>query len=408
MTNGSIIKKDTEIIITEAIITEKRITEMEEKTAKKNQNKKYDPSNANEPERKKIFHLTFCRDGGVSVYLRNLIKYSGDEFDTSLVGPEEYRDLPCGFFPISAPRKISVFADIKAAVRLRRLLKKERPDVLYCHSSIAGGVGRIAALGLKCKTVYNPHGWSFNMTVLSPLKRTLYVWTERFFSGHTDKIIVISEYEKSSALREKICREDKLCVILSGTDTELLSSYDGARDELGFDGNNFVVGCAARIVKEKNPLLFADIAREIIKRCPDARFVWVGDGDMCGALEERLRENGIADKTVITGWTDIPGKYISAFDVGLTLSAWEGFGLCSAEYLACGKPVVATAVGANPEIINSKSIGRCLDTLDPAEFAEAVLSFRGKNCSAECRASAARFDIRRTARETDIAVKELV
>ena len=46
---------------------------------------------------------------------------------------------------------------------IRKLIRKHHPDIVYCHSSFAGGLGRLACLGLRCKVVYNPHGWAFNM-----------------------------------------------------------------------------------------------------------------------------------------------------------------------------------------------------------------------------------------------------
>lgn len=52
---------------------------------------------------------------------------------------------------------------IKNIRRIRSLVRYYRPDIVYCHSSIAGGIGRIACCGLHVKIVYNPHGWAFNM-----------------------------------------------------------------------------------------------------------------------------------------------------------------------------------------------------------------------------------------------------
>ncbi len=53
---------------------------------------------------------------------------------------------------------------IKKVRAIRREIKKVNPDILYCHSSFAGGLGRMAAIGLHRKVVYNPHGWAFNMS----------------------------------------------------------------------------------------------------------------------------------------------------------------------------------------------------------------------------------------------------
>lgn len=63
-------------------------------------------------------------------------------------------DLTQSFSPLK------VIAKVRA---IRQEIKKVNPDILYCHSSFAGGLGRMAAIGLHCKVVYNPHGWAFNI-----------------------------------------------------------------------------------------------------------------------------------------------------------------------------------------------------------------------------------------------------
>ncbi|MGC6580621.1 glycosyltransferase, partial [Escherichia coli] len=50
-----------------------------------------------------------------------------------------------------------------SAKEIRKRIKKYNLDVVFAHSSIAGAVTRLACIGLKCKVIYNPHGWSFNM-----------------------------------------------------------------------------------------------------------------------------------------------------------------------------------------------------------------------------------------------------
>lgn len=60
-------------------------------------------------------------------------------------------------------REINPLSDLKAILHVRKLIKKYKPDIIYCHSSKAGAIGRIADLGIRNKIIYNPHGWAFNM-----------------------------------------------------------------------------------------------------------------------------------------------------------------------------------------------------------------------------------------------------
>jgi len=115
----------------------------------------------------KILHIAECA-GGVDRYLEMLLPRLEDEceqifvcshhFDTTKyedkVDIVEQIDMEQTFSPIR------IYSQVR---HIRRLLKKYRPDIVYCHSSFAGGLGRLACIGLKCKVVYNPHGWAFNI-----------------------------------------------------------------------------------------------------------------------------------------------------------------------------------------------------------------------------------------------------
>lgn len=116
----------------------------------------------------KLLHVAECA-GGVEKYLSMLLplleKYSffqilvcSMNFDKKkyeqIVDDVEQIDLQQTFSPLRVLRNIMC---------IRKIIKKTKPDILYCHSSFAGGLGRIASIGTKCKVIYNPHGWAFNM-----------------------------------------------------------------------------------------------------------------------------------------------------------------------------------------------------------------------------------------------------
>lgn len=99
---------------------------------------------------------------------------------------------------------ISVSADSKAVLAVRKVIKHYKPDIVYCHSSKAGAIGRMANFGIKNKLIYNAHGWAFNMKGASSKKTKAYEVIERMLVPMADKIVCISEYEKKSALEHKI------------------------------------------------------------------------------------------------------------------------------------------------------------------------------------------------------------
>lgn len=116
----------------------------------------------------KILHIAECA-GGVERYLsmllplleqRNLKQYflCSQNYDG-----EKYGKIVDGVKQIDLRQSFSLLYVIMKVSELRKEIKSVRPDIVYCHSSFAGGLGRLAALGLPCKVVYNPHGWAFNI-----------------------------------------------------------------------------------------------------------------------------------------------------------------------------------------------------------------------------------------------------
>lgn len=356
----------------------------------------------------KVLHVALVHGGGVEVYTRMLIEHTYKNYDTVLICASEYNKnlLPanaCTVYEVDVPRELSVIKDIKAALKIRKIIKKENPDVLYCHSSMAGAIGRAAAAGLDCKVIYNPHGWSFDMAI-SAKKKRFYRLMERILALKTDQIVTISEYEKRIALENKICSEDKIEVILNGIDFNQCRSVKAKRCEFGYQEKDFIVGCAARLSEQKDPLLFADVAGCIAKKYSDTHFIWVGDGEMKEDFITALKKNNVLGKTTITGWVDNPCEYISIFDVAVLFSKWEGFGLCLTEYIALGKPVVATDVGAVSEIIQDGICGRLAACRDPKWIANEIMAYRQcqniGEISQNCMKASEKFDFKITAEKT--------
>lgn len=269
---------------------------------------------------------------------------------------------------------INVKNDLASVNRVRKLIKKYNPDVVYCHSSKAGAIGRMANVGIKNKLIYNAHGWSFNMREVSSMKIKLYEVTEKILATMTDKIVCISEYEKKSAIEHRICKEDKLQVIYNGIDfDEYGRGRVIRRERLGISADAFVVGMVGRITKQKSPDAFVKMALEVKQKISDAFFLIVGDGDDRENIEQMIGESGLQNSFLITGWVDDPLNYVEIFDVAMLLSRWEGFGLVLPEYMLMKKPIVATRVDAIPEVIGDAGV--LVDSKDYQSMAKSAISF---------------------------------
>lgn len=327
----------------------------------------------------RILHVAQAA-GGVDRYIRMLLKYLDKEkFENILVcsqdfHEEDYRDLVDSFEQVEMTRAIGG-SDLKAIKRVRALIKKYNPDIVYAHSSKAGAIARAADIGLRNRCVYNPHGWAFNMRC-SAKKKAMYTAIEKIAAPFCDKIICISDAEKQSALDKKICREDKLQVIFNGVDIE---SYENGvrgaikRKDLNIPEDAFVVGMVGRMSPQKAPDVFVKMAKQVKDEVPNAHFIIVGNGNEEDEIRKYAEDNGFSNSLHITGWVDNPMSYVELFDVACLLSRWEGFGLALPEYMMAGKPIVASRVDAIPNIIRNGENGLLVEVDDDIGASKAVL-----------------------------------
>ena len=369
----------------------------------------------------RILHIAEA-PGGVERYLVTLLtkmkKYP--EYEHILVcsntfDKKKFKGLVKSIAIIDSMHNAISASDLKAIISVRRAIKYYKPDIVYCHSSKAGAIGRVADIGIKNKMIYNAHGWSFNMKGASGKKIKLYEIVEKMLAPLTDKIVCISEYEKKSALEHKICKADKLIVINNGIDfDEYNNLHPKSRKEIGIPENSYVVGTIGRLTTQKAPDVFVKMAKIVKERVHEAFFIMVGDdigdGHFKGEVQEQINKTGLGDSFLITGWVDDPMDYLGVFDIGLLLSRWEGFGLVLPEYMYMGKPIVATKADAIPYVVGDA--GLLVDIDDYKQAAESVIKLYEdeqlrSHIIEKGKERVKKFDVQRTADEYVNLVKRI-
>lgn len=367
----------------------------------------------------RILHIAQAA-GGVDRYIRMLLKYLDKEkFENILVcsqdfREEDYKNLVDFFEQVKMDRAIGS-NDLKAIGKVRRLIKRYNPDIVYAHSSKAGAIARVADIGLENHCLYNPHGWAFNMRC-SAKKKAMYTAIEKIAAPFCDKIICISDAEKQSALDKKICREDKLQVIFNGVDIE---AYENGihgtvkRKDLNIPEDAFVVGMVGRISPQKAPDIFIKMAKHVKDKVSNAHFIIVGNGDQEAEIKKYAKDNDFLDSLHITGWVDNPMSYVELFDVACLLSRWEGFGLVLPEYMMARKPIVASRVDAIPNIICDGENGLLVEMDDVVGASTAVLklylnnNLKSKLIDEGLKTVYKKFDVQRMTRETEKLFEEV-
>ena len=362
----------------------------------------------------RLMHVVECA-GGVDRYLRMLTsRMDRKRFEQILVCSDDfcrvnYEDYVDEFVQVHEMQNaLSPSKDGAAVRKVRSLIKQWQPEVVYCHSSKGGGIGRLAAVGLRVKVIYNPHGWAFSMKG-SKIKSWIYLMIERTLAHATDQFVMISNHEKMLAVQRHVGKAERMKVIFNGVETENIRKTAAlsitSRRDVGIPEDAYVIGMVGRISPQKAPDVFVRMAAEVVKKIANAWFVIVGDGEQREEILDLAEQLGIADRLTITGWTENPIDYMKLFDQAVLLSRWEGFGLVLAEYMTLEKPIVATAVDAIPDLVTDYENGLLVEPNSPEKAAAAIceiyeneeLKYKLIN-SGKMRANAF-FDISRVANE---------
>lgn len=269
-------------------------------------------------------------------------------------------------------RAIRPWKDLAALVRLTRLLRRERFDVVHTHSSKAGIVGRIAArLAGTPVVIHTVHGWAFNPGQPRHVFM-VYVWLERLCARWCRDLIVVAEADREEGLQLGIGRKEQYRLIRSGIEVEAYRDVEitraAARARLGIPAEAFVVGSVGRLSPQKAPLDLLAAFEVLAKARPEAHLVIVGDGPLRRAVEARVAAAGLTGRVHLPGLRrDVP-DLLRAFDVFTLASHWEGLPRVFPQAMAAGLPIVATRVDGAPDAIVPGETGFLVEVGDTSAF----------------------------------------
>lgn len=253
-------------------------------------------------------------------------------------------------------REISPIKDMKAVLAVRRILKAERPDILHCHSSKAGIIGRVAARTCRIPSIFTAHGWAFTDGVSFP-KRFIYRNIENLIAYITDQIICVSEYDCQLGLRYLPAHKDKIMTIHNCIPDLPQYVRDWDNQPLGDTIHCVVV---ARFAAPKRNIEILHILRKLLDAGSKITVTFIGDGpDMPRAKEEAARLH-LGSNAIFLGARSDVASLLPNYDLFLLLSNWEGFPISILEAMRAGLPVVASDVGGVKEAVDDKVTGLLL------------------------------------------------
>jgi glycosyltransferase involved in cell wall biosynthesis len=272
----------------------------------------------------------------------------------SLIEELRTRGIPLTILP-DMVRQISLLHDPLALLKMTRLIQANRYTVVHTNSSKAGIIGRVAArIAGTPIIVHTVHGWSFH-DHMDPWLKKIYTTLERFAASFTDALVVVTDRDIDKGLQEGIGRPEQYHLIRSAIPLDEFDpqrvSRETVRKELGIPLDAPVLGNVGRFSVQKNPLDWVKVAALVAKEMPECHFLLVGDGPLRLQVETLIAENNLNGQTIHTGLRrDVP-EMLSAIDVFLLTSLWEGLPRVIPQAMAMQVPVVANHVDGSAEAI---------------------------------------------------------
>ncbi len=255
-------------------------------------------------------------------------------------------------------------------LRIAARIRRTRTRILHCHDELAWFYGAIGArLAGGCRVIMTMHGRRHGIS-------SRHLIEQRLLAALTSVLVCVSAYLEDQLLRELHANRSRLRIIRNGISLPPVvpgaSERAAARSALGLSPGTMAVGWSGRMAPVKNLDLLLRSFAGLVQHVPESNLVLFGDGPEAAALDARAAELGISGRVLRAGVRlDLP-KLLPALDAYACSSHYEGLSLSVLEAMAAGIPVVATAVGGNPELLGSGDSGLLVPPGD-ADAMEAAL-----------------------------------
>lgn len=332
-----------------------------------------------------LYVITKSNFGGAQKYVYDLARsLPRDQFEIMValggegVLAEKLADahVPTVYIP-SLQRDVNPFKDFATLIALWKLFRKERPDVIHLNSAKASGLGALAGrLVLVKKIVFTAHGWAFNED-RSPLSRfliTILSWVTVLLAHKT---IAVSNAVKNDTIKWPFVK-DKITTIRNGISSPQFTTCDDSRCDIesviniSFPKDAFIIGTVAELHKNKGLTYTLNAFAQLAPKNPHIFYVIFGEGEERATLQTFIKEHGLEQRVFLLGFVKNAVQYMPGLDCFILPSIKEGLPYVLLEAGLAYRPVIATAVGGIPEIIEDTQTGLLVPPKNTTALAGAI------------------------------------
>ena len=253
-----------------------------------------------------------------------------------------------------------------------RIADRKQIDILHLHGYGATTFGRMVGAMRGIPTIVHEHA---NLTSTPWFQKV----ADRTFEPFTDIALAVSQSTADFVINARLIPEKKTKVVYLGVPLEEFSrdrspeEVAAVRAELGLADDEFAVGTITRLHDSKGNNYLVEAAAQVVRERPRTRFFLVGEGPLLPDLQARAAALNLADRFVFAGFRrDVAGT-LSAFDLSVFPSLWEGTPITAFEALAMGKPIVATDADGLLDILTDTHDAVIVPRRDAAALAAKIV-----------------------------------
>ncbi|MGO9249766.1 MAG: glycosyltransferase [Solirubrobacteraceae bacterium] len=352
-------------------------------------------------------------DGGVAENVGQLaLGLSSHGWEAEVAGPGDaapYAQLEAAGVPVhrlALGRGYSQLdSEASSFAALLGLLHRGDFDLIHCHSSKAGVLGRLAALARGVPSLYSPHCFAFAGGLRRPWQIAATA-VERTLGHMGGSVLCVCEDERHVALRVGVAPPERLYVVHNGCEA-CPHEIEPEPALAALAGRGPLAGSVAALREQKRLDVLIDAAPLIFARVPEASVAIVGNGPLREQLQARASHLGLDGdaRFAFLPFTPPAARALKALDVYVLPSAWEAFPIGVLQALACSVPQVVSDVGGSREAVTPET-GTLVPPNDPSALADAIVGFlsdpqrRTAAAKASRQRHAERFGVARMVAET--------
>jgi glycosyltransferase involved in cell wall biosynthesis len=251
--------------------------------------------------------------------------------------------------------------------KVLKIIRARRIDVVHTHTAhglVDACLCKLLTPGLR--VIHTFHFGNY------PHTQPRIMWMERIFSRIADRLFAVGDVQRRQLQKVYGFKDAAIGTVWNGVTMPTGQGDPSFRARVGSQ-NRLLVGTIATFIDQKGLPDLLRVARRVRDAGHDAGFAVVGEGHLRPQLEAQRRELGLDDNVALTGWTiNAAVLALPTFDVFFQPSLWEAMSVVILEAMAAGKPIVATRVGENSEIIQDGVDGLLVDPRDVEGMAVAL------------------------------------